>query len=128
MEELVKYPRTQHIAGSQLQVGDEDLSQVKLESLRGLDLVVEEKLDGANCAISFGKEGRLLLQSRGHFLTGGYRERHFALFKTWAATHQESLRSVIGDRYIMYGEWLFAKHTVYDDLLPHYFVEFDVWD
>ena len=28
----------------------------------------------------------------------------------------------------MYGEWLYAKHTVYYDALPHYFMEFDVLD
>ena len=28
----------------------------------------------------------------------------------------------------MYGEWLYAKHTVYYDALPHYFLEFDILD
>jgi hypothetical protein len=28
----------------------------------------------------------------------------------------------------MYGEWLYAKHTVFYDALPHYFCEFDVLD
>lgn len=28
----------------------------------------------------------------------------------------------------MYGEWLAAKHTVFYDSLPHYFMEFDVLD
>jgi hypothetical protein len=28
----------------------------------------------------------------------------------------------------MYGEWLYVKHTVYYDALPHYFMEFDVLD
>ncbi len=28
----------------------------------------------------------------------------------------------------MYGEWVYAKHTVYYDALPHYFLEFDVLD
>ncbi|MEZ4439139.1 MAG: RNA ligase family protein [Polyangiaceae bacterium] len=125
---MLKYPRTHHLEGSRLQPGDEDLSQVRLASLRGIHLVVEEKLDGANAALSFATDGTLLLQSRGHYLTGGLREKHFALFKTWAATHQEAMRTVIGDRYIVFGEWLYAKHTVYYDALPHWFMEFDVWD
>jgi hypothetical protein len=29
---------------------------------------------------------------------------------------------------VMYGEWLFAKHTIFYDTLPHYFMEFDVLD
>ena len=28
----------------------------------------------------------------------------------------------------MYGEWLYAKHTVYYDELTHYFMEFDLFD
>lgn len=28
----------------------------------------------------------------------------------------------------MYGEWLYAKHTVFYDKLPHYFMEFDIFD
>jgi hypothetical protein len=26
----------------------------------------------------------------------------------------------------MYGEWVYAKHTVFYDKLPHYFLEFDI--
>jgi hypothetical protein len=88
--------------------------------------VVEEKCDGANTAISFGEDGQLLLQSRGHYLTGGYRERHYNLLKQWANVHKDALYAVLGKRYIMYGEWMYAKHTVYYDRLPHYFLEFDV--
>ena len=29
---------------------------------------------------------------------------------------------------MLYGEWVYAKHTVYYDRLPHYFLEFDVLD
>lgn len=35
---------------------------------------------------------------------------------------------MLGSRYIMYGEWMFAKHTAFYDALPHYFMEFDVLD
>jgi hypothetical protein len=125
---LRKYPRTPHLAGSRLQPGDADLDQVPFADLAGRYLVVEEKLDGANSAISFAADGVLLLQSRGHYLTGGPRERHFAPFKAWAASVAPRLWPVLGDRYTVYGEWLYAKHTVFYDALPHYFCEFDVLD
>ncbi len=128
MDTICKYPRTPHIEGSRLQPGDEGLACVPFENLAGRRLVVEEKVDGANCAVSFSANGDLLLQSRGHFLTGGARERQFDLFKTWAHSHQRSLWEVLGSRYIMYGEWLFAKHTLFYDALPHYFLEFDILD
>ncbi len=125
---LLKYPRTCHIEGSRLQPGDEDLSAVAWAELAGLPLVVEEKIDGANAAVSFDGAGQLLLQSRGRYLVGGPREKHFALFKTWASTHQGVLRERLGHRYVVYGEWVYAKHTVFYDALPHYFLEFDVLD
>lgn len=126
--QIRKYPRTRHIEGSRLQPGDEDLSAVPFASVAGHVLVVEEKLDGANAAISFSDDGQLWLQSRGHYLTGGPRERHFALLKTWASRHAEALLAVLGSRYVVYGEWLYAKHTIFYDQLPHYFMEFDVLD
>jgi len=125
---IIKYPRTPHIRGSRLQPGDEDLSQRPFSDIAGRHVVLEEKIDGANSAISFTEDGQMRLQSRGHFLTGGYRERHYDLLKQWAAVHRESLYLVLGHRYIMYGEWMYAKHSIYYDCLPHYFMEFDVLD
>lgn len=126
--EIYKYPRTPHIEGSRLQPGDEDLSQIPFETIAGKYLVVEEKCDGANSAISFDNNGDLLLQSRGHYLTGGYRERHYDLMKQWAMVHRDAFYEVLGRRYIMYGEWMYAKHTVFYDALPGYFLEFDILD
>lgn len=123
-----KYPRTRHILGSRLQPGDEDLDTVSFSALVGRHVVVEEKMDGANCALSFSSGGELRLQSRGHYLIGGPRERHFALLKQWASTFAGEFLDVLGDRYICYGEWLYAKHTIFYDALPHFFMEFDVLD
>ncbi|HEY8599204.1 MAG TPA: RNA ligase family protein [Thermomicrobiales bacterium] len=125
---LRKYPRTQHLTGSAFQTGDDDLASVPIRTLAGRRVVIEEKIDGANAAISFDAAGQLHLQSRGHYLTGGPRERHFAQLKAWASAHLARLYATIGDRYIVYGEWLYAKHTVFYDALPHFFLEFDVLD
>src|SRR5579885_1391623 len=111
--DIFKYPRTHHIEGSRLQPGDEDLDNIPFSEIAGRYLVIEEKIDGANAAISFDENDQLLLQSRGHFLLGGTSERHFNLFKTWANCHVEALRTRLGQRYVLYGEWLYAKHTVF---------------
>jgi RNA ligase len=126
--EILKYPRTSHLEGSRLQAGDEALEHVPLASLRGAHAVIEEKLDGANVAVSFTGGAQMLLQSRGHYLSGGGRERQFALFKQWAQAHEHRLLERLEDRHVMYGEWLYAKHSVSYDRLPHYFCEFDVFD
>jgi len=128
MDQIVKYPRTPHILGSRLQEGDEDLEAVPFEALKGRFIVVEEKLDGANSGISFNEDAEMLLQSRGHYLTGGFRERHFNLLKSWARAKENELFDILGSRFIMYGEWLYAKHTEFYDHLPHYFMEFDLYD
>lgn len=128
MTQILKYPRTPHVTGSRLQPGDEDLLSIAKEALSGLPLVIEEKLDGSNCGISFDHAGNLILQSRGHALTGGPRERQFDLLKRWASHHVTWLRETLTSRYVLYGEWLFARHTIPYDELPHYFLEFDVLD
>jgi hypothetical protein len=125
---ILKYPRTFHLEGSRLQPGDEDLDNVPFAQVAGRFLVVEEKYDGSNAGLRFDGDGRLWLQSRGHFLTGGEREKHFHLFKQWAHVHALALHAVLGDRYLLYGEWLYARHTIFYDRLPHYFLEFDVFD
>lgn len=128
MEKIYKYPRTQHLEGSRFQDGDGDLDSIKFKEIKNKFCVLEEKVDGANCGISFDENRQMYLQSRGHFLNGGYGEAQFDLFKTWANTFKYKLWELLGDRYIMYGEWLYAKHTVFYDELSHYFMEFDIFD
>jgi RNA ligase-like protein len=125
---LHKYPRTFHLQGSRLQPGDENLDAVSWSEVVGRYVVAEEKLDGANSGLSFDADGKLYLQSRGHLLTGGVREKHFNPLKRWASGVAAELWDRLGARFVVYGEWLYAKHTIFYDRLPHYFLEFDVLD
>lgn len=127
MEQIIKYPRTPHLVGSEHQSGD-DLTDVHVQELYGQHVILEEKLDGSNSGISFDSDANIRLQSRGHFLMGGAREKQFNLLKTWANAHLDALFDILSDRYVMYGEWLFCKHAVFYDHLPHYFFEFDIYD
>src|SRR5690606_37835733 len=52
MDTLFKYPRTQHLEGSGLQANDDPVT-LPFRMLAGQTLTVEEKVDGANCGISF---------------------------------------------------------------------------
>ena len=126
MQRIYKYPKTYHLKGSGL--SNQSKEKVPFSRIASRYLVVEEKVDGTNVAISFDSAGELQLQSRGHFLTGGITESHFSLFKQWAYGLQTELYLVLSDRYILYGEWLYAKHTVFYNALPHYFLEYDVLD
>lgn len=128
--DLFKYPRTRHLQGSRLGPGEEDPTQVPVRSLRGHYLVIEEKVDGANAGLSFDGDANLRLQCRGHYIVSGPppTEQQFNQFRRWGRTHQDALFDVLGDQYLLFGEWLYAKHSVYYDALPHYFMEYDVWD
>lgn len=128
--ELAKYPRTPHLQGSRYQPGDKG-RPASYKDLEGRFIVVEEKLDCANSGVSFDQAGDLLLQSKGHYLDidrMGSRERQFNVFKRWGRAHEGRFLEVLEDRYVMYGEWLMAKHSCFYDALPTMWAEFDVYD
>lgn len=126
--DFLKFPRTPHIFGSKGTTDDKRLSdEDSLKIILDNDLVVEEKIDGSNTGIHFNSDKKLILQSRGHEIQSK-EHPHFDLLKNWAQVKQIELFDLLGYRYIMYGEWMYAKHQVYYNSLPHYFIEFDIWD
>lgn len=125
---FVKYPRTPHLFGSRGTADDKHLAEA--DSLRFLaddSLIVEEKLDGTNVGIHFSGEGELVLQCRGHLITEGMHPQ-YDLFKQWAAVKRNALESRLADRYILFGEWVYARHSVAYRRLSHFFYEFDIYD
>ena len=88
---------------------------------------MEEKLDGTNVGIHFTAAGRMVLQCRGHEITEGMHPQ-YDLFKQWTSVKRPVLEAMLGSRFILYGEWLYAKHSVHYRKLPHYFFEFDIYD
>jgi hypothetical protein len=119
---VVKFPRTPHLAGSQLQPGDEDLPRVRLEAAPGARLVVTEKVDGTNVGLRFDEAGRPWLQSRGHLLGN---DPQFDRLKQSVHANAPALFARLGTRWLVYGEWLYARHTVFYDALPAYLLVFD---
>jgi hypothetical protein len=126
-ERMLKYPRTRHLQNSGISKDDTD-EVVLWETILNKYLVIECKVDGSNTAISFNNNCELLLQCRGHYLKGGRDWPEFNLFKSWANTWKDQLFDILYDKYIMYGEWLNIFHSVYYDNLPHFFMEFDIYD
>jgi hypothetical protein len=127
-DEFVKYPRTPHLFGSKGTEDDKHLSEAKsTKFIADPSLIVEEKIDGTNVGIHFRSDGNLFLQCRGHFITQGMHPQ-FDLFKQWAAVKRDVLEERLEDRFILYGEWVYARHSVHYRQLPHYFFEFDIYD
>lgn len=127
-DDFVKYPRTPHLFGSRGTDDDKHLSPRETAAfLADPSLVVEEKLDGTNVGIHFTAAGRMVLQCRGHEITGGSHPQ-YDLFKQWTTGKRPTLEAMLEDRLILFGEWLYAKHSVLYRKLPHYFFEFDLYD
>lgn len=127
-DDFVKYPRTPHLFGSKGTDDDKHLSAKDSAAfVADPSLVVEEKLDGTNVGIHFSSAGRMVLQCRGHEITTGMHPQ-YDLFKQWTTGKRPALEAMLGDRHILFGEWLYAKHSVHYRALPHYFFEFDIYD
>ncbi|QDV35564.1 RNA ligase family protein [Tautonia plasticadhaerens] len=127
-DEFVKYPRTPHLFGSTGTDDDKHLGEAEsIRLLTDASLIVEEKLDGTNVGLHFTSDGRMALQCRGHLITEGMHPQ-YDLFKQWAAVKRHILEDRLGDGYILFGEWVYARHSIHYRRLPHYFFEFDLYD
>jgi hypothetical protein len=127
-DDFVKYPRTPHLFGSKGTDDDKHLGQKESEAfIADPSIIVEEKIDGTNVGIHFTTRGRMVLQCRGHEITEGMHPQ-YDLFKQWTSVKRPVLEAMLGTRFILYGEWLYAKHSVHYRALPHYFFEFDLYD
>jgi hypothetical protein len=127
-DDFIKYPRTPHLFGSKGTDDDKHLGRKESEAfIADRSLIVEEKIDGTNVGIHFTTRGRMVLQCRGHEITEGMHPQ-YDLFKQWTSVKRPVLEAMLGNRFILYGEWLYAKHSVHYRALPHYFFEFDLYD
>src|SRR5438046_483722 len=127
-DDFTKYPRTPHLFGSRGADDDKHLGeQESLDFIADASLIVEEKLDGTNVGIHFTSAGRMVLQCRGHEITTGMHAQ-YDLFKQWTMGKRPVLEAMLEDRLLLFGEWLYARHSVHYRRLPHYFFEFDLYD
>lgn len=125
---FVKYPRTPHLFGSRGTEDDRHLNErASVRFLADESLIIEEKLDGTNVGIHFDEKGEMKLQCRGHLICEGMHPQ-YDLFKQWAQVKRATLEAILGSQYILFGEWLYAKHSIHYRALAHYFFEFDIYD
>ena len=70
MTEFFRFPHTPHLAwlGHDEPRGDKRLSHAQAHELLSDDVVVAEKIDGANLGFSLDDSGRLRVQNRGQYL------------------------------------------------------------
>ena len=127
--DFYKFPSTPHLA----LLGDVEIrsDKVMTESERAgflqHELVIEEKVDGANLGISFDTRGNLRVQNRGSYLHLPY-QGEWKKLSNWLNYRSESFFDILLDRYILFGEWCYAQHSISYDSLPDWLLGFDVFD
>lgn len=112
-----KYPRLPHLVpGPGVSADDLVLDGPARERLLAVPVAVEEKLDGANVVLWFdGTEPTVATRGGVDAVArGGQRGR----LKAWAAGRADGLRGALGERLVIYAEWLLRRHTVPYERLP----------
>src|SRR5579885_1495612 len=120
---MIKLPRTLHIEGSGVSSAL-DPEVVKFSKLSGELLYIEEKLDGTGVSIFFDDQLQLQIWHRGSPATS----KQFHRLHNWAKIHQDELFDLLEDRYVLFGEWMLHKHSIFYDQLSSYFFESDIYD
>lgn len=129
MNDFFRFPHTPHLAwlGAGQPRGDKVLSHIEVAKLLNGEVIVEEKLDGANLGFSLGLNGEIRVQNRGQYLETPYRDQ-FSRLPSWLEAHRENLALSLGQNLILFGEWCAARHSLGYTRLPDWFVAFDVYD
>jgi hypothetical protein len=129
-DQPVKFPRTRHVANLGAATRD-DLVMTPAEvqhTFLNRELFIEEKVDGANLGFCI-RNHQLRAQNRSHYVTSAYHPQFKHLDK-WMHKHADELWQILdaSDRYILYGEWLYARHSIKYSKLKDWFIVFDMFD
>ncbi|MBI5061997.1 MAG: RNA ligase family protein [Desulfatitalea sp.] len=124
-----KFPSTPHLTvlGNNSIRDDKVLTENERREYLRHEIVIEEKVDGANLGISFNVSGDLRIQSRGEYLQPPY-SGQWKKISEWLTPKIELLRDGIKDRYLLFGEWCYAQHSIFYSRLPDWFLGFDIFD
>lgn len=129
-----KFPTTPHILdltkGRILKESDRllDPADAAIFFDGSTNVIVEEKIDGANLGISLSENWEPLFQNRSHYVSSAFATQWKAL-DTWWEEHSWAICQLLEPEVeVLFGEWLWARHTVSYTRLPAYFVAFDIYN
>jgi atypical dual specificity phosphatase len=129
-DNIIKFPRTKHIVNLGAMTRDDLMyTLTEQKDLLSNELIIEEKIDGANLGIFLNKETmKIMVQNRSHFVNCEYHEQ-FKLLEKWITLHSSELFEILQENeYILYGEWVYFKHSIHYTKIPDYFILFDIYD
>lgn len=119
---LIKFPRTKHLTNLGAMARDDLLADMEtIKYILSSEVVVEEKIDGANMGFSLDPQtGKILVQNRSHYVSSTSHHQ-FKKLDQWVETHKDGLLKLLdGGKNILYGEWLYATHSIPYTSLPDY--------
>jgi hypothetical protein len=130
MTAFFRFPHTPHLAwlGPGKPRDDKVLALHEARDLLAHELVVEEKVDGANLGFSVAHDGALRAQNRGNYLDIDDPSGQWKPLKRWLLTRRFALAEALAPDLMLFGEWCYAVHSVRYTRLPDWFLAFDVYD
>jgi len=130
MTAFFRFPHTPHLAwlGERQPRDDKVLAPDEVRELLSDDVLVEEKIDGANLGFSVDEHGTLRAQNRGTYLSLDDGQGQWKPLKRWLAPRAEDLAEALFPDLMLFGEWCYAVHSVRYTRLPDWFLTFDVYD
>lgn len=128
-EAFFKFPRTPHLWWPLHRAPKDDrvLDSTSVRELLSADVVVEEKVDGANLGLSLDEQSEIRVQNRGAWVERGAHSQFHPMW-AWISQKKSSLTDALQGNRILFGEWCFAVHSVQYDRLPDWFLGFDIYD
>lgn len=128
-DDFYKFPSTPHLAllGDVAVRDDKVMSKSERDEFLRHEIIIEEKVDGANLGVSFDSSGNIRFQNRGSYLYPPY-SGQWKKLPSWCQSRIDSLFEGLADRYILFGEWCYAQHSVKYNQLPDWFLAFDIFD
>ncbi|KAJ7665047.1 ATP dependent DNA ligase [Mycena polygramma] len=132
---VYKFPRTPHLINLGAATSDDVVADAATFALQGAGahIVITEKVDGANMGFWLSAEREIRVQNRSHYVTPASHAQ-FKKLGLWVDDHRHELMRVLGrdahfpSRYVLFGEWLAATHSIAYTRLPDRFMAFDLYD
>lgn len=135
-----EYPRIPYLIPHDSMTTDDECDPELGNKLYNEYVYIEEKMDGANIRICWNGVDEPIVGNRTHILRKGYlkdtnAKLQFRPLWNWlydnAAKFKELSRifkDYLGEEHtpILYGEWLWAKHTIGYDKLPDWVIAYDL--
>ena len=124
-----KFPRTQHIINiGGATVDDRILDKKDYDTfMTDDDVFIAEKVDGAQMGFSINEDFKIVAQNRSHFVNSKSHSQFEKLDK-WIMDHSNSLYEILDKDTILFGEWMYATHSINYNNLPDYFLAFDLYN